>query len=309
MEIMTCNIVIPAFNLVEHTKLCIESIRKHTEYPYNIVAIDDNSSDDTYKYLSQQKDIKTIKNDSLQGWWATLNMGIKAKKADYYVFMDRDNIVTDGWLTKLVETFEKLNNVGMVSPTSNAGPENYGTQCLHARQDAQSLIHGYFHAKNPYDPHRIYWQIEKNQIQEFGRLVERRFHRKYTFQAPLFFFCVMISQNTLDKVGYIDEKYKIWHSDLEYCWKVIEAGLKPIVRRDTYIHHYKFPPLTEKEFRKAPYLRKYGTLRVEKDYKESLGTGQFIDSKVSHFANIDFVTFNDSPYRGRVLDQEGGEIP
>lgn len=299
---MGANIIIPCLNLVEHTKLCIESVKKHTKYPYRILAIDDASKDGTAKYL-EKEGIETITHSSNLGWWKCLNEGIKHSKADYYALLDRDCIVSPLWLTKLIESFTKLENVGIVSPVSNAGPENYGSQCLHFT--SPKFIRKYFKSRNPYNPERIYWQISLPEIEEFSNLVEKEYSMRYDYQTPLFFFAVVLSKETVKKVGLLDERYKTWHADLEYCWKTRMKKLSTIVRRDTYLHHYKFPPLTKREINKAPYLKKYAFLKSDSD----LTLGQFLDSQLLFDTNKDHIVWDFSPWKDKISVGDGGKIP
>ena len=40
---MRCDIIIPVWNQLEATKECIDSIVKHTDYPYRLILIDNGS--------------------------------------------------------------------------------------------------------------------------------------------------------------------------------------------------------------------------------------------------------------------------
>lgn len=57
------SIIILIYNNLSLTKDCIESIFKYTEKDsYEIIVVDNASTDDTVAYLKEQKDIKTIFN-------------------------------------------------------------------------------------------------------------------------------------------------------------------------------------------------------------------------------------------------------
>jgi glycosyltransferase involved in cell wall biosynthesis len=45
------SIVILTYNQLEYIKLCIESIRKYTAVPYEIIIVDNASNDGTVEYL------------------------------------------------------------------------------------------------------------------------------------------------------------------------------------------------------------------------------------------------------------------
>ncbi len=55
-EKIKTSIVILTYNKLEYTKLCIDSIRKYTKSgTYEIVVVDNNSTDDTREWLKEQK--------------------------------------------------------------------------------------------------------------------------------------------------------------------------------------------------------------------------------------------------------------
>ena len=55
------SIIILTYNQLKYTKLCIESIRKFTyKNRYELIVVDNNSTDGTVTWLKEQDDIKLI---------------------------------------------------------------------------------------------------------------------------------------------------------------------------------------------------------------------------------------------------------
>ena len=50
---------------------------------------------------------------------------------------------------------------------------------------------------------------------------------------------LMISRQALKKVGLLDERFFMYGEDLDWCWRVKEAGLKVMYYPKTEIVHYK----------------------------------------------------------------------
>lgn len=66
---MGTSIIILTYNNLEKTKLCLESIRKYTkEEVYEIIVVDNHSTDGTKEWLKVQNDIKVIYNDTNLGF-------------------------------------------------------------------------------------------------------------------------------------------------------------------------------------------------------------------------------------------------
>lgn len=80
---MGISIVILTFNNIEYTKKCIESIGKHTnKEEYEVIVVDNNSTDETREWLPKQKDLKIILNDENVGFPKGCNIGIQASKKE-----------------------------------------------------------------------------------------------------------------------------------------------------------------------------------------------------------------------------------
>ncbi len=97
------SIIILTYNNLSLTKGCIESIFKYTEKDsYEIIVVDNASTDDTVAYLKEQKDIKTIFNSENVGFPKGCNMGIQlASKDNDILLLNNDTIVTTNWLKNL----------------------------------------------------------------------------------------------------------------------------------------------------------------------------------------------------------------
>ncbi|MGL5087288.1 MAG: glycosyltransferase family 2 protein, partial [Clostridium sp.] len=63
-DIRFTSIIILTYNQLEYTKLCIESIRAFTAKScYEIIVVDNNSSDETVMWLKEQEDLVVIYNE------------------------------------------------------------------------------------------------------------------------------------------------------------------------------------------------------------------------------------------------------
>ena len=71
------SIIILTFNALDYTKKCLDSIRKHTHYPHEIIFVDNASTDGTLNYLKRliksNHNYKLITNDQNLGFAAGNN--------------------------------------------------------------------------------------------------------------------------------------------------------------------------------------------------------------------------------------------
>lgn len=99
------SIVVPCYNVQDTVKNTIESIIKQDFNNYEIVAVDDGSSDKTSDILKDYKIKNNIKviSQSNKGLGAARNAGIKASKGIYICLLDADDLWVPNKLTKIYE--------------------------------------------------------------------------------------------------------------------------------------------------------------------------------------------------------------
>lgn len=109
------SIIMPAYNAEKFIFESIESILQQTFIDYELLVINDCSSDNTVKIVEeyQKKDarIKLLHNEQNSGVAITRNKGIEAAKYPYICFLDSDDLWEPDKLQEYLKTFEKGNDV------------------------------------------------------------------------------------------------------------------------------------------------------------------------------------------------------
>lgn len=118
------SIIIPARNEEKNIQNIMESLKKQTYKPYEIIVVDDSSSDRTF-YLARQYGAKVIKNTKLpEGWigknWAVWN-GFLKSTGDILVFLDADVTLAPNALEALIKTRDKVGGTISVVPYHKTG--------------------------------------------------------------------------------------------------------------------------------------------------------------------------------------------
>lgn len=99
------DIILVTHNRLEFTKKCILALFEHTSGEFNLIIIDNASTDGTQEYLLGLKKMISVKqiicNTQNLGLEMALNQGLKHVETKRFVTMDNDIIVSAGWLQKL----------------------------------------------------------------------------------------------------------------------------------------------------------------------------------------------------------------
>lgn len=102
---MRFSIIIPAHNAEKEIERALKSINNQTYKDYEIIVIDDCSSDNTYNILKRYKNITVIKNKENLKAGGSRNKGIEQATGEYIIFLDADDYFAE------TTTLEKINEV------------------------------------------------------------------------------------------------------------------------------------------------------------------------------------------------------
>ena len=105
---MDLSIIIPCYNSQKYIKNCLESILNQLDkrVRLEVLIVDDNSNDQTYKIISKYKKkhqlIKVLKNKKNLGVSKSRNLAIKKASGKYILFLDSDDEIIKKTLKDLV---------------------------------------------------------------------------------------------------------------------------------------------------------------------------------------------------------------
>ena len=121
-------IVIAVFNRLKFTKDCLESLQKQSYRNFQVIVVDDGSTDGTYQYLKENyPEIMILQGDGNLWWTGATNLGVKkalelsSSPDDYILTLNNDLIVADDYLAQLIHVSiqQKPCIVGSVSVNIN----------------------------------------------------------------------------------------------------------------------------------------------------------------------------------------------
>ena len=225
------SIVIINHNLYEYIKNLINSIRQFTPaYTYEIIVVDNGSTDASLPYLMQQKDVKVIVNEENEGFPAGCNQGMKVAQGNEILLLNNDTLVTPGWLSNLRNALYSDDQIGAVGPMTN--------YCSNGQQ-----------IEVPYDNELdVQYMTE---MEEFASNYNVSDSSKWRKWMKLVGYCMLIRREVYEKVGDMDERFSPGnYEDDDYSMRIRQAGYELLLCEDTFIHHFgsvSFGVISEKK--------------------------------------------------------------
>jgi glycosyltransferase involved in cell wall biosynthesis len=111
---MKVSVVIPAYNEENLLPLCLESLKKQTVAPFEIIVVDNNSKDNTAD-AAGRFGVKVIK-ESRQGISFARSRGFDEAKGDIIARCDADTILPSDWIGRIVENFSNKDIIALTGP-------------------------------------------------------------------------------------------------------------------------------------------------------------------------------------------------
>jgi tetratricopeptide (TPR) repeat protein/GT2 family glycosyltransferase/acetyltransferase-like isoleucine patch superfamily enzyme len=206
------SVVILHQNGVDHLRLNLESIKRNTPEPHEVIIFDNASSDGSREYLRSLSDIILMESPENIGCTPGRARAMSVARGDYLVLLDNDTIVTKGWLTKFIEHAQKNPHIGIMGPCSNyvSGPQ---------------LV-----------PNASYQTVD--QMEAFAEEWSRQHRDELMPVSRLVGFCMFMRREVVEKIGVSDEALGFFgFDDDDYSLRASIAGFNPSIAMDIFIHH------------------------------------------------------------------------
>jgi GT2 family glycosyltransferase len=211
---MLVTVVIVTFNRLPLLKECIDALRKQSTSVYDIVVINNSSTDGTTEWLQQQR-LQVFTMPNRGGSWG-FNEGIKkayATNCDWIWVMDDDSIPYPDALEKLLKAVEISEQTG----------DDFG----------------FFGSKVIWTDgtqHKLNIQME---LENFTGNADSSFYKLNHIIPVAYnsFVSFLVKKEVVKKIGLPIKEFFIWNDDVEYSMRVIQNGYKGALVNNSIVLH------------------------------------------------------------------------
>lgn len=210
VDIITVN-----YNGMQYIDACLDSLFK-TEYPDFSVILADNGSIDGSVEAVQKKypTVKIILNNENLGFAKANNIAVKAGKAEFIALLNNDTIIEKDWLLPLVRTLMKDDSVAAAC-SKLLFMENHAV--LNGAGGGMNYL-GFGYDIGMYENNNV----------------------KFSEKRNVFFPCAaacLIRRSAFEKVGGFDEKFFMYHEDVDLGWRLLLEGYSIKFVPDSTVYH------------------------------------------------------------------------
>ena len=211
------SIIIPIYNEYNNIKKCLESVFDNTIIDFNLILIDDCSTDNRISSLLNQYEkydnVFIIRNAYKKGFAKNINIGISLYDTDI-IILSSNVIVTPKWDQKLVFSAYSDQKIGTVMPFSN---------------NTHSSLQNF---------HENYKNSNLSNLNEISNLVEKSSYN-WNLETPICNeSCLFIKRAALNDVGSFDERdsNNDFNELIDFSIRLNKKGWKNILNDSIYIY-------------------------------------------------------------------------
>lgn len=108
------SVLLTCYNHLDYLGPCLDSLRSQTFRDFEVIALDDGSTDGTREFLAKQADLRVHLNESNLGTYGTLNVGLGLATGDWIAVFNDDDLWAPEKLQRQIEALEGWPRTGLV---------------------------------------------------------------------------------------------------------------------------------------------------------------------------------------------------
>ncbi|HOK54514.1 MAG TPA: glycosyltransferase family 2 protein [Armatimonadota bacterium] len=204
------SIIIVNWNTKNELRACLSSLySKPSELALEVIVVDNASSDGSADMVEQEyPQVILIRNSENVGYARANNLGIRRSSSQNVLLLNSDTIVNPDVMKETLELLRSDSKIGVL------GCKLIGTD---------GKIQESFNHQYPFGP----TVGNPGTIPEDG-LVEC---------ALVWGAYMMVKREAIDQVGMLDDDFFMFYEDVEWCWRMYDAGWKIVYDTNHSIKH------------------------------------------------------------------------
>lgn len=257
---MDISIIIVNYNTKDLLKQTINSVINSTHgIDYEIIVVDNASKDGSIEMVKEQfPGILLIDNNKNLGYAKANNMGIKKAKGRYILLLNSDTVVLENCLKDCAMYMDENKDIGALGCRVELLNGELDRACKRGFPTPQASLYYMLKLDKLYPNSKRFGQYNltylcNDEINEVDVLVGA---------------FMMVRNEAILKVGLLDEKFFMYGEDIDWCYRIKEAGYKNIYYPKTKIIHYKGATSKKRRFMTIYEFHRSMYLFYNKHYRE-----------------------------------------
>jgi len=226
---MQLSIIITSYKSPELLKVCIDSIKKELVLKdFEIVVADGKTEEKTILMMREDyPDIKFLSFPIDDGFGFLVKKAYTECTGDYILILNGDIIVKKDSIEKLLDLVKNNSEIGIAGPKLLNFNETFQYSCFRFYTPLTIVYRRTFLGR---------FSFAKKHLDRF--LMKEVDHDQQQEVDWLMGSALMTSREAINKVGFMDTRFKMYFEDTDWCRRFWENNYKVIYFPDSQMYHY-----------------------------------------------------------------------
>lgn len=227
---MKLSIIIVSYNGKEYLKKCLDSIFKSNLSDFEVIVVDNASSDETSEMLKKLNyNFNFIQNKKNIGFSKANNIGVNNSSGEYLLFLNPDTEVSRETLDTLIKFMDSQEDAGCAT-CKVLLPNGKMDDSCHRGHPTPWNAFCFFSGLEQLFP--------KSRIFSGYHMGWENLNKTHAIHACAGSF-MLVRRKAGEEIGWWDEDYFFYGEDLDFCMELEKKGWKIYFIPDVSIVHYK----------------------------------------------------------------------
>lgn len=228
------SVIILSYNTKDLLQQCLKSVEKAvrsaSSYQTEVIVVDNASRDNSPQVIRKEfPEVKLIVSRKNLGFSGGNNLGIKKASGRYFLFLNSDTEVYPQAFSKVIKLMNRRPQVGALSVKTILASGEMDPDCHRGFPTPWASITYFLGLERLFPRSRIFGQYHQ---------LYCNLDRIHEIDAGAGAFMV-VRQEVIKKVGAWDESYFFYGEDLDFFYRIKQAGGKVVFYPKPLLKHYK----------------------------------------------------------------------
>lgn len=224
------SIIILSYNTQDLLRQCLLSLKKQTGLEFETIVVDNASTDGSVAMVKKEfPEVKLICSPKNLGFAGGNNLGIKEARGQYLLFLNSDTEVLPGGLKEAVDFMKSDSQIGAMSPKIMLASGGIDPDCHRGFPTPWASITYFLGLERLFPRSRLFGQYHKYYL---------GLNQTHEIDAGVGAFMI-IPRLVIEKVGVWDESYFFYGEDLDFFYRIKQAGFKVYYYAKPLVIHHK----------------------------------------------------------------------
>lgn len=195
---------------------------------FELYVVDNASGDESLSILSNEFSyVNVLVNEDNVGFSKACNQVIPKAKGEYVLLLNPDTVVIDNAVSKMAAFLDNNPEYGAVGPKILNEDGTLQLACRRAFPSPAAAFFRLTYLSKLFPGHPLFAKYNMTYIDP----------EKAASVDALSGSCMMVRKNVIDKIGLLDEDIFMFGEDIDWCWRIKQAGWQIFYNPQAVIYH------------------------------------------------------------------------